>query len=40
MKHDINKGTLINRNDGANIAKGEYLLFIDGDDLLVNTLLV
>ena len=39
MKHDINKGTLINRNDGANIAKGEYLLFIDGDDLLVNNIL-
>ena len=37
MKHDINKGTLINR--GANIAKGEYLLFIDGDDLLVNNIL-
>ena len=39
MKHNINKGTLINRNDGANIAKGEYLLFIDGDDLLVNDIL-
>ena len=39
MKHDINKGTLINRNDGAKIAKGEYLLFIDGDDLLVNNIL-
>ena len=39
MKHDINKGTLINRNDGANNAKGEYLLFIDGDDLLVNNIL-
>ena len=39
MKHNINKGTLINRNDGANIAKGEYLLFIDGDDLLVNNIL-
>ncbi len=39
MKHDINKGTLINRNDGANIAKGEYLLFIEGDDLLVNNIL-
>ena len=38
-KHKINKGTLINRNDGANIAKGEYLLFIDGDDLLINDIL-
>ena len=38
MKHDINKGTLITRNDGAKIAKGEYLLFIDGDDLLVNNI--
>ena len=39
IKHNINKGTLINRNDGANIARGEYLLFIDGDDLLVNDIL-
>ena len=39
IKHDKNKGTLINRNDGAYIAKGEYLLFIDGDDLLVNDIL-
>ena len=27
------------RNNGAKIAKGEYLLFIDGDDLLVNNIL-
>ena len=39
IKHGINKGTLITRNDGANIAKGEYLLFHDGDDLLVNNIL-
>ena len=39
MRHDINKGTLMTRNDGAKIAKGEYLLFIDGDDLLVNNIL-
>ena len=39
IRHGINKGTLITRNDGANIAKGEYLLFHDGDDLLVNNIL-
>ena len=39
IKHGINKGTLITRNDGANIAKGEYLLFHDGDDFLVNNIL-
>ena len=39
IKHDKNKGTLINRNDGAYIAKGEYLFFIDGDDILVNDIL-
>ena len=39
IKHGINKGTLISRNDGANIAKGEFLLFHDGDDLLVNNIL-
>ena len=38
-KHNINQGTLINRLDGAKISKGEYLLFIDGDDLLVNNIL-
>ena len=39
IKHTINKGTLITRNDGANLAKGEYLLFIDGDDILINDIL-
>ena len=39
MRHYINKGTLVNRIDGANIAKGEYLLFIDGDDILLNNIL-
>ena len=29
VKHDKNVGTLINRNDGAISAKGEYLLFIE-----------
>ena len=39
MRHDINRGTLMTRNDGANLAKGEYLLFIDGDDISVNNIL-
>ena len=39
MSHNTNKGTLMTRNDGAKIAKGEYLLFIDCDDLLVNNIL-
>ena len=39
IKHDKNVGTLINRNDGAISAKGEYLLFIDCDDLLLNNIL-
>ena len=40
IKHDKNVGTLINRNDGAISAKGEYLLFIDCDDLLLNNILI
>ena len=39
LKHNKNVGTLINRNDGAKEAKGEYLLFIDCDDLLLNNIL-
>ena len=35
LKHEKNKGTLISRIDGAKNAKGEYILFIDPDDLLV-----
>ena len=40
IKHDKNVGTLINRNDAAMSAKGEYLLFIDCDDLLLNNILI
>jgi hypothetical protein len=34
IKHNKNKGTLISRNDGALISKGEYLIFPDPDDIL------
>ena len=39
LKHNKNQGTLINRNEGAKHSKGEYLLFIDADDLLLNDIL-
>ena len=39
IKHEKNVGTLINRNEAALKAKGEYLLFIDCDDLLLNNIL-
>ena len=39
IKHEKNVGTLINRNEGALNAKGEYILFIDTDDLLLNDIL-
>ena len=39
VKHESNVGTLINRNDAAKKAKGEYLLFIDCDDLLLDDIL-
>ena len=39
IKHETNVGTLINRNDAAKKARGEYVLFIDCDDLLLNDIL-
>ena len=39
IKHNKNIGTLINRNEGAMNSKGEYLLFIDSDDLLLKDIL-
>ena len=35
IKHEKNKGTLITRNDGVLNAKGEYILFIDPDDMIL-----
>ena len=34
IKHKKNQGTLITRNDGALKARGEFITFIDPDDLL------
>ena len=39
IKHKINKGTLITRNDGGMSARGEYLTFVDPDDLLYEGIL-
>ena len=39
IKHDSNVGTLINRNEAVKSAKGEYILFIDCDDLLLDDIL-
>ena len=39
IKHKENKGTLISRNDGALISKGEYLIFPDPDDILSSDIL-
>ena len=39
IKQEVNKGTLISRNDGAKKAKGDYLLFSDSDDLLLYNIL-
>jgi len=35
IKHETNKGTFITRNDGALNAKGEYIFFIDPDDMIL-----
>ena len=39
LKQEKNRGTLRNRIDGAKIAKGEYILHVDANDLLVNNIL-
>ena len=39
IKHKKNKGTLITRNDGAMNARGEYITFVDTDDLLYEGIL-
>ncbi|WP_209137097.1 MULTISPECIES: glycosyltransferase [Niastella] len=33
-RHDVNKGSSAARNTGVRASSGEYVLFIDGDDLL------
>ena len=39
IKHNVNKGTLISRNDGILKSKGEYLIIPDSDDIFLNNLL-
>ena len=39
IKHKINKGTLISRNEGILKSKGKYLIFLDPDDLLSSNIL-
>jgi glycosyltransferase involved in cell wall biosynthesis len=39
IKHKKNKGTLISRNQGALKSTGEYLIFPDPDDILINDIL-
>lgn len=39
VKQDANKGCAIARNRGLDLAKGRYITFLDGDDLLDKTYL-
>ena len=39
IKHNKNKGTLISRNHGAIIARGEYIMLPDPDDILSENIL-
>ena len=39
LKQKVNKGTLISRNIGALLSKGEYLIFPDTDDILSENIL-
>lgn len=34
IKHETNKGQTITRNDGINFVNGEWMLFLDSDDIL------
>ena len=40
LKNKINKGAFYSRNEGVMLSKGEYILIIDPDDLLLNNILV
>ena len=40
IKNDINRKTFYSRNEGILVAKGEYILVIDPDDLLINNILI
>ena len=40
LKNDINRKSVISRFRGALIAKGEYILMVDPDDLLINNILI
>jgi glycosyltransferase involved in cell wall biosynthesis len=35
IKHQKNEGTLITRNDGVLKARGEYIIFVDPDDMIL-----
>ena len=39
IRHSKNQGTLITRNDGALKARGEYITFVDPDDILYEGIL-
>ena len=39
IQHKKKKGTLISRNQGALKSRGDYLLFVDPDDILSNGIL-
>lgn len=38
IRHDMNKGLSVRRNEAIHIAKGEYIAFVDGDDLIAENL--
>ena len=39
LKNKKNKGTFVSRKEGALVSKGEYLIFVDPDDILINNIL-
>ena len=39
LQNEVNSGLSVTRNNGLSVAKGEYVLFVDSDDFIEQTLL-
>lgn len=39
IHHDVNKGAAVSRNDGLELARGKYVIFLDSDDYFYESML-